>query len=501
MLFQKNATTTTPARHGHNKDLTVNRSHAATILCVFGAWLLLINIPSLSLGIIPLKAAEQVDDPATALMAEVIASSGDRTIHSATFRYTAKTVDPMPSEEFIQRVANDGRETYARALANAEDDDSRRRLQKHLDNIEHNVRAQLMANARAPLDVFYAMSGPALDGDRYLEITRHPEGRPPETVEVSYRALGAGGHLSLRNERRHSTVLIEDRPMYYGTEEPHRLGRLMGALTDVFGGSASLPHALAETQGSITLKDGGTFQGQEAVCVDITFAATDGSGETSGTTTFTTIPAMGYVVPLIRDLSSNGTLLAEVESSDYVRVSQAKGDPLWFPMVVKLNQFSHDGAPLRSTQYQFDSSAISLNDSPPEDRFRISLSPQMTVADTRTAPAVSYSVREPMSLGLDDFDSLRANLALEPVVIHTRLDTPAQTPGWRWPGRLVLNLAIVAVLAGLLWWRSRRAAALLLLFAFALPGCGLSAGVVIPEAFPDAFGGQFITRTNGPRCS
>jgi hypothetical protein len=125
----------------------------------------------------------------------------------------------------------------------------------------------------------------------------------------------------------------------------------------------------------------------------------------------------------------------------------------------------------------------------------------MTVADTRTAPAVSYSVREPMSLGLDDFDSLRANPALEPVVIHTRLDTPAQTPGWRWPGRLVLNLAIVAVLAGLLWWRSRRAAALLLLVAFALPGCGLSAGVVIPEAFPDAFGGQFITRTNGPRCS
>jgi len=426
-------------------------------------------------------------------MAEVIASSGDRTIHAATIRYTAKTVDPMPSEEFVQQVANDGRETYARALANTEDDDSRRRLQKHLDNIEHNVRAQLMANARAPLDVFYAMSGPALGGDRYLEITRHPEGRPPETVEVSYRALGAGGYLSLRNERRHSTVLIEDRPMYYGTEEPHRLGRLMGALTEVFGESASLPKAFAETQGSITLKDGGTFQGQEALCVNVTFAATDGSGESFGSSTFTTIPAMGYVVPLIRDLSSSGTLLAEVESSDYVRVLQAKGDPLWFPMVVKLNQFSHEGAPLRSTQYQFDSGAISLNDPPPEDRFRISLNPQMTVADTRTVPAVSYSVREPMSLGLDNLDSLRANPALEPVVIHSRLDTPAQMPGWRWPGRLVLNLAIVAVLAGLLWWRSRRAAALLLLVAFALPGCGPTPGGGVDGAGADASAGLIIT--------
>jgi hypothetical protein len=337
------------------------------------------------------------------------------------------------------------------------------------------------------------MSGPALGGDRYLEITRHPEGRPPETVEVSYRALGAGGYLSLRNERRHSTVLIEDRPMYYGTEEPHRLGRLMGALTEVFGESASLPKALAETQASITLKDGGTFQGHEAVCVDVTFAATDGSGANSGSTNFTTIPAMGYVVPLIRDLSSDGTLLAEVESSDYVRVSQPKGDPIWFPMIVKLNQFSDEGAPLRSTLYQFDSSAISLNDSPPEDRFRISLSPQMTVADTRTAPALSYSVREPISLGVDDLDSLRANPALEQVVIQSRLDAPAQMPRWRWPGRLFLNLAIVAVLAGLLWWRKRRAAALLLLSIFALPGCGLSPGGGVDGVAADASAGLVIT--------
>ena len=463
-------------RRDHFENLTMNKRHATKIIRALLLCISLNQVFGLGARAAPVEASDRIDESAIALLSAVAAASGDRTIHTATISYTVQATGPMPSEDFVQQVIKDGTETYTRAIAGAQDDDSRKRLQQHLDEIEKNVRRQLVANSKAPLDVFYAMNGPALGGDRYFEITRHPEGRPAETLEVVYRSLGVGGYISMRNERRRSTVLIENQPMYYGTEEPHRLGRLMGSLAEVLGGAFPSSTDLARIVSSITLHDGGSFQGHDSVSVQVVFRGAEESEKSSGATTFTTVPGMGHVVPLIRDLASDGTLLTEIDCSEYVSLSQATGDALWFPLRVTVNQFDLEGTPLRAAEYQFDANAISLNGPLSDERFKISLSPRLTVADTRVSPAESYSVGEETTLGLDDVEDLAAITALKPVVIQPRVDSPATIQGSRWPGLLVINLVVVSALLAVLWWRRRRATTALILVAFVLPGCNRTVG-------------------------
>jgi len=446
-----------------------------------------------------LAAAEDTPDLAMELTASTLKSQGDYVVNSALLTYTIASVAQPAPQDLVQFAVDRAKTALGEEIEKTNDEVRREALKAHLRDIEANARRQLQESVESSLDVHFAMSGPALGGDRYFEITQRRKGFPPRPMEVSYRRLGGADCIAINNEREVSTVLIEDKLVYYGSEEPHRLGRAIGLLESLAQAASASNRSLRDSVRDMKVTNADAFQGNPSFEIEVVYG--DPASPAVGSTTFITVPALGYVTPLVRDYLPDGTLLSEWKSTEYIAVPQKLGAPIWFPLHVSFERYNDDSGPIQQEHYRFKADALSFNDSPSADRFRISLSPQMTVTDTRVSPAVSYSVHESMTLGLDEVDSLGANPILERVRVRSLADSPAPTPSWRWPGGLVLNFAIVAALAGALWWRSRRVAAVVLLIALAMPGCGFDAGVVIPEACPDVFWEQFMTWNNGPRCS
>jgi len=191
---------------------------------------------------------------------------------------------------------------------------------------------------------------------------------------------------------------------------------------------------------------------------------------------------MGYITPIIRDYLTDGRLFAEWLCDDYVQVPNKEREPLWFPLQVKYSANTPDGGPVDSQRYRFKADAISLNAPVPRGRFSIGLTPSMTVSDTRTTPVASFTVKNVTNLNLDDVDSLSSNHSLEPIATDPRGDFSAKPAAWRWPRGLLINLTVLAVLAGALWWRRRWSMALLLIFTL-VPGCGYLS-IQATEGFP-----------------
>lgn len=448
-----------------------------TAACLALSWLFLC-------GSVP-EGTGRCAEPAAGseLFGAVAEARGEKSIHAATLTYTVTSVAAMPSENLVQQVVNDARKDYAEWIAEATTQEQQERLRAYRDRAEEIVREQLMANARTSCDVFSAISGPLLGGERSFEITERRDGRPPTTVETAYRHLGVGSAVAIHNERARSTVLVLGQPIDYGSQEPHRLGRLVGFLEQFAQHLESTSSPLPESSGTIAVTETESVQENQAWLVTVTFAGA--AGQDPGSTTFTTVPSMGHVTPLVRDSLADGTVVAEWVSRDYVQVPQAEGDPLWFPLHVSYVQNDPAGHPVRSEEYTFRADALSLNAPVPADRFTIRLEPRTTVADTRVSPAASYSVKESVSLGLDDVDSLATNPALEPLVAQPRSDVPTAIPGGRSSRGLVVTLTLLALLAGALWWRRRRAAAAVLLLALGLPGCGTGEALGVPDAASD----------------
>ena len=58
-------------------------------------------------------------------------------------------------------------------IARASGDEERASLEAVLAGIDKDIRQQMVANSKSTKDVFFAMDGPSLGGDRYFEITEH----------------------------------------------------------------------------------------------------------------------------------------------------------------------------------------------------------------------------------------------------------------------------------------------------------------------------------------
>jgi hypothetical protein len=401
-------------------------------------------------------------------IAQAIIHRGEKVIRECQLSYTVDYTKPKPSEQLIHEEVESNREILSGLLERATNDDEKKMLQQAMGRLEDDVRRQLTTNSATRDTIFFSLMGPTLGGDRYFEITDRSVGREQATIEVAYRTGGDGAHLAIHNERQSLTTLIRDRRMYYGTDEPHRLGRALGRLGYLANAADSHSKDFRDHILDVALRESPAVQGHAAYRIDITFG--NSSEGTIGTTTLTTVPTMGYVTPMVQDFSRDGKLLEEWVCGEYVPVPQVDSEPLWFPLQVRSKHHDLTGLETRSLVYSFRVDSISLNVPVPADRFKVRLEPGTTVADTRVSPATNYTVKKSLSLGVDDVDALAKNAAIEPLVVISRTDFPAAIPGSRWPRALIMNLVLLAALASAFWWRRRRAAAALLVMFF-VPGC------------------------------
>jgi len=418
-----------------------------------------------------LVIADDELNPAKNHVVQVMMNRGSKVIERCQVSYSVTYTTPKPTEAAINESIEANKKLVQGLIARASGNEERASLEAVLAGIDKDIRQQMVANSKSTKDVFFAMDGPSLGGDRYFEITEHygHAGRgPPRPYEVVYRTLGVDEHVAIRSVSRAPTAVIQSKRMFLGTEEPHRLGRAMGRIEQMADASDLSGESFWGYVREVRLEAGDPVQEMPTLRLNVIFGKAEGN--TFGSAIVTTIPGMGYVTPEIREMAADGTLLEEIHCSGYVPVQQASGGSLWFPLKVESTRYDRDGAELESFEYRFKADAISLNLPVGRDRFAISLAAASTVADTRNNPSTSFLVREATTLGVDDVDSLSTNVLFERATTMTpRSFGAANVPVWRWPRWLVVNLAAVAILIGALWWR-RRVAAILLLMMVA-PGC------------------------------
>lgn len=405
-------------------------------------------------------------DSGLAMLQAVCQQQGALILHSGELRYELHSVRPNPSEDRIRQVVDAGARVLRDDIARTKDESRLAELRAAIDSLESDFRAQMVANTRVRGRFFFAFVGPSLGGDRVIEATLQNADAAPAEFDAVYRMSGITDHILLRLDRQRATAYVEERPYFYGTQEPQAFGRLVGRARSCSLRSEGGDGETYRIHG-ISVREADSFQGHAAMQVVVSFRE-NGEDGSAFETVVTTVPSLGYITPMVRDLGPQGEVVQEWVSSNYVPVSVPAADPIWFPLVV---EYRAGGVDPVEEKYTFDGDGIRLNQEVPHERFTVSLTPSIRVSDNRLATPVVYQPIQPLAIGLEDIGSLESNSALERIDIHPLGGSDVGPPSPRWPRAILINGCIVAAIVGALCWRRWRVTALVLAI-ICLSGCG-----------------------------
>ena len=419
---------------------------------------------------------------------ETLRHRGESLVNSGEFRFTVSREVPKRSEESVLGTVDFGKRLIAEEIARTTDEARREELEETLRTLEAEVRRQIQAKSRVASDCFFAFDGPALGGDRVVEVTFSSDGLEAEGFDAVYRAVGNLSHTELRVDRLNSLATIDNNRFYYGIQEPHTLGRIVGALESSALLLRDNPKAFRLGIRGLAAKEIEKFQGRRALELVVETGELGGN-DVPSRTVLTTVPEMGYITPRVRDIGPDGEVIAEWRSTNYVEIRMPNQESLWFPLAVTYRQTSPDGKDPTTETSQFDAFATYLNRAVPHDRFAVKITPSAYLTDNREGSSATYRPLESIVLSLDDVDSLDKNPRLKRVDLVAR-DAPAAPSGTRWPVGVLVNVALLMAVLTALWLRRRGATAGLLLLVL-VPGCGFVPNR-IGKGLPDQDRGALI---------
>ena len=427
--------------------------------------LLMICLPTQRLNLLA------ADDKEITALSESLASRGDIAIRSGEFRYVLDVSVEVPSNHEITVQVNLGREALRKQMERHKDNPRYvKNLQKAIDAADQTVSQQLRQNADIMFQFYFALGGPELGGDRYMEIS---------TFDRVNSAFGKTRKLLLRDHGSSRGTSVDSDPLttmtiagkgrkdvYLPSQEPQRLGRANGSLThlvsdlDTAGVKEWLSKSVSDLQVTPVADEQGveTLQLEFKVTVpypDSVKAQFPKDAPVSNTVSmvYHIVPSRGYITPLIRETDQSGQVIFEWISSDYF---QPAGSDLWFPLKCESRTFMPGKKEPRVERYAFEKVGVQLNHKIPDERFAVAIPPRTTVIDATGAVHKNYLTTRQVALTIDDVARLSQldgiAVAPEPVVLG-KPRVLANNPARFW-----LFWGNVIVLPFVAWWLIKRAA-------------------------------------------
>jgi hypothetical protein len=402
----------------------------------------------------PTALTAEVESRALHLLDQVIRHRGNREIATGEFRYSLSISEPPPSKE----ATNDRVEQVRAVLRDRleklpESSDLRQRFEHAIATADEYVPEQMHRDVEQTIRFYFALGGPALGGDRYYEFSvldQQTLREGPATC-IAKRSLGASGGVSLVLDGGDGVAIVGDGGVFVGSMEPQQLGRATGVL-ELISASAEAGVPLSELVEDVRVQ-------RIDDCEEVTCRLADSAGVPTPVGAVRALRLLvdshrGYVVPFIQEVGVDGRVIREWKSRDYF---QPRDCSLWFPAQSDYREFASSDIGPRCESYEFVQDGVALNNTLPEERFGLSIGPQVSIIDSRSGDNKRYVAKLPLLLTLDDVDGLGtlAGLsAFSPAVVVRRdaASAPAQRHAL-WP--LALNGAVIAVLLAIFVFRRR----------------------------------------------
>ena len=388
---------------------------------------------------------------------------GEITIHHGEFRYVLNVSVEMPSSDEISVQVNLGQEALRKQMERYKDNPKYvKNLQKAIDTADQTVSQQLRQNADVMFQFYFALGGPELGGDRYMEASTldRVKNTYGDTRKLLLRSQGTGRGTSVDLDPLTGMAIAGKgrQDVFLPSQEPQRLGRANGSLPHLVSelDSTSVNEWLAKSVSNLYVRPIHDEQGLERFELEFKLTVPysdsvkaqlpkDAPDSNSLSITYHIVPSRGFITPLIRETNATGQVLAEWISSDYF---QPTGSELWFPRSCESRTFMPGKKEPRVERYTFEKDGVQLNHKIPDERFAVAIPPKTTVIDATGAVHQNYVTQRAISLSIDDVAHLSQldgfAIAPEPVqpgkprvLVHS----PARF--WLFWGNVVLVLGVV----------------------------------------------------------
>ena len=327
-----------------------------------------------------------------------------------------------------------------------------------------------MSHADLMYRYYFALGGPELGGDRYMEISTFDRVKSTygETRKLLLRSQGAGRGTSVDLDPLTRMVIAGKgrRDVFLPSQETHRLGRANGSLPRLVSelDAAGVKAWLAKTVSNLNARPIHDEQGLERFQMEFKITVPypdsvkaqlpkDAPQAATLAMTYHIVPSRGFITPLIRETDPAGQVLFEWISSDYF---QPAGSDLWFPRTCESRTFIPGKKEPRVERYTFEKDGVQLNHQIPHERFAVSIPPKTTVIDATGAVHKNYVTKRAVMLTIDDVAQLSKldgfAVAPEPVLPgKPRVLASDPVRFWFFWGNVI-------VLPGLVWWLIKRQA-------------------------------------------
>ncbi len=411
------------------------------------------------------------DDSGLEILSKVILNQGDRTIRTGEFRYTLRVSETPPSNEMIQQQVEKHRIALRKTMKQFEKNPRMmKQFQKAIDTADQYVPQQVRDNADLMYQYYFALGGPELGGDRYMEISSFDRIKNVygETRKLLLRSqgVGRGSSVDLDPLTRMTIAGKGRQDVFLPSQELQKLGRANGSLPHLVSGLdlAGVEQWLATNVSNLNARPIHDEQGLERFQMEFKISVPypdsvkaqlpkDAPVSNSVSMVYHIVPSRGFITPLIRETDPAGQVIFEWISSDYF---QPAGSELWFPLNCESRTFIPGKKEPRVERYAFEKDGVQLNHKIPDERFAVSIPPKTTVIDSTGAVHKNYVTTRAVMLTIDDVAQLSQldGIAVAPeAVVLGQPRVLANNPVRFW-----LFWGNIIALFGLAWWLIKRQA-------------------------------------------
>lgn len=369
------------------------------------------------------------------VLQKAIMSSGEALVSSGEFVYEVRSVGEIPTQSEIDDANKMVRRQLLEA-SNASSDPSTRKHLKKLAEAGEDFGPSLIANADVRIQFYFAFSGPAVGGDRYLE-RRAWNSSSKSFGDASFsllRKYGAGRSDCIVLDQFASGKIGPIESVGGLQQAPHYLGRISGAIL------AAGPGFITSLTNLEVVK-AMDFDGAEAVeirCV-LKESAVPGLSRID----YLVVPSLGYIVPSVQEFDGSGNIVYSCQCEGFFRDASSA---LLFPSKCTTTTVVEGRS--RKEHCEFEPRNVRLNAGVVSSRFKIEFPVGADVLIVEEGTALTAHDR--VDVGIDDIESLASNDAFHvfgqsPARI-VKSDVPHSYSNWRvFIGSLLLLFLVLIV--------------------------------------------------------
>ena len=361
--------------------------------------------------------AQEVDPKGLQLLIDTVMNRGDLLIRTGELEFFQTSIESPPTESQIKEQVKTTAKALQEVIDSTDDESLKAVYQKSIDNLEAEMRPQIIANASRKSKYRYVFTEKA----RYVEFAKfdkqHNAWQPPLELLETTRARTNGDVAILAKRTRPSIVfdhgpgmcpILSSTGSYVGTHPPHAIGRVTGFLAKV---ANNLDDEFTKwLKGSAELTTVVKLTNKEVETFEVKYKM---KSEADGVESFSfhIVPSRGYITPLIQELDENGTMVRQWKCEEYF---QPKGQELWYPKKCKFRATRTRFQKAVRRVYLFDESKVTINDDIPKERLAILIPADQTLLDARNQKDQKhYRALKDVQFSLGDVDSLQKSDSFE----------------------------------------------------------------------------------------